>query len=552
MGIRALIFCLLLFSSQVEASVSGRILFLMQAGKTHDAIKLYRESYGNRHDFDLLQQMGLTLLDQGYRSGKPEEQLITLLGAGISGNERASYIMEGLAENSNPQLQLISLQLLARYQNEDTNIALTRAMRSDNLLIRLEAAHMMAQTKHPKALGQLEALMYKVDPALHFVFPQLFALEGSPAAIRVLHRLLGHPKEDVRIAAVLSAVQFNRDDLLGKIRKMASHHGPGQQEACAYALGALHDQDSEEKLRTLAASETPGVKVAALLGLYRLGRNDASEALQSLAKKENLLAIIALGDVEGSQATLASLASHPSLIIRMHAGLSLIQLRDSRGLPLLYDVFFPDKRDLAFIRGSSAGKAFTAWKVMPGASNQASQTPFAYELSLEMREKALVASLELPEEDFLGLADEILKQRQNDLVPALVQLLENLHSPAATALLRKYQQQAGAPLVRHYCALALYRMKEEGPWADILRTWVLSEQNREMIQLRPYIPIEMRDPVSKYEITAREMPRLLIETFESFAASQDEQAVDVLLEAIQHGNSQNQYALAGLLIRTVQ
>ena len=50
-------------------------------------------------------------------------------------------------------------------------------------------------------------------------------------------------------------------------------------------------------------------------------------------------------------------------------------------------------------------------------------------LSMHLREVLLKESLELPEKDFLRLAAHIFDSKQNDLIPLLVSLLQNLQLP---------------------------------------------------------------------------------------------------------------------------
>ena len=169
----------------------------------------------------------------------------------------------------------------------------------------------------------------------------------------------------------------------------------------------------------------------------------------------------------------------------------------------------------------------------------------------KMREAALVQALNLPEKDFLELADTIFSYRQNDLVPILATLLENLRTPAAIALLKKHREQLGAPLIRNYCNLALFKMSEPGPYAEALQNWIESQQDYNLIQFRPFLTLDMRGvDESQYHLTPQDTSRLLIDSFQAFAEARDERGIDVLLHAIQYGNQKNKYALAGLLMRT--
>lgn len=533
---------------------ANQILFLMQAGHAETAIENYQRYSRKlgRHDFELLQQMGLILLDQGYRSKNLEIQILTLFGAGVSANEKALYILEDSLNSSNPQLQLVGMNFLARMQNDNADDLLKRAMGSNYLLIRLEAAYLLAAKKSPIAVGQLESLMCKIDPELASLFPQLFALIGDTPSIRILKRLLAHHDENVRMEAILSAAEFERDDLLPQIRTLATQHGFPQQEACAIALGELKDESSVSRLETLSRSSSPFVRLASLQSLYRLGRKEVKGEIETLAKSEDIYAIAALGEISGSEPLLVSLLKSNNINVRINAALALLERRDPKCLKALCEILIKDSRDLVFIKSTSSSKGLYAWKVIPSARQNLSENPVAFELSLHMREETLSKALDLPEKEFLTLASLIFELQQNDLVPTLVGLLENLQTPAATELLKKYLQKAGAPLIRNYCNLALYRMKMEGPYGDNLRLWVTKQRDEDLIRFRTYVPWEMREKEGAYQLTPQETSKLLVDSFDAFLRTQDDKGINIVLEAIKNGNPNNRYALAGLLIHATQ
>lgn len=553
---RLLCLFLILFASVCTAddAARSRILFLLQTGNEASALDLYEEYHATigKHDSQLLEQMALLIIEKGYRSKNPEIQLLALYGAGISHNEKILHILQEGISSSTPQLQLISLNFLSRFQDDEADETLNRAMASDYLLIRLEAAFHLAQKKARKAVGQIDSLMNKVDPELHPLFPQLFALAGTNEAVKILRRLLNHSLESVRIEAIIAVAESGRDDLLPVIRILATHHTPSQQEACAWALGALKDEASIPRLEILACSQASHVKLAAQQALYHLGQKDRRIELESAARSGDLFAIHALSEIEGCEETLFNLTSHPNLHIKVNASLSLLERKDPRCLSSLMEILLHDPRDLAFTEASSAGGAFKAWKVTPSARQNFKDNPLPHELSLHMRELALTKAMNLPEQDFLKAARVIFELQQNELVPTLVSLLESIQTPRAVELLKFYQQKTGAPLIRTYCNLALYKMKEAGPYADNLREWILKQEKTNLIEFRPFVPWEMRDPLSVYQLTPHETSRLLIDAFEAMASSQDEQGINTLLHAIRHGNEKNKYALAGLLMHAVQ
>lgn len=534
------------------ATEPNRILFLTQSGHAETALNLYRD-YATRlghHDFDLLQNMSLILLEQGYKSNDIEKQIMTLFGAGISLNEKALYLLEEGMKSSQPELQLVSMSCLARFQCDQANTAINKALGSNFLLIRLEGVCNLAKRHAPTATAQAEALMSKVPDALYPLFPQIFAMIGTPQSIRILHRLMANPNESVRVEAIYSAAKFKRDDMLPTIRMLATHHSIPQQEACAYAFGVLGDETAVPRLEILVKNGAPNVRLTALLALNKLGRHEVSAEIVKAAEMENLFAIHALGDLEGSEDILYRLlerSQNPQ--VRVNAIMALLKLQDTRISSLLPDYLIKDMRDIAFGKTVSPGKTLVAYKVVPSAQQNLDDEGVGQELSLCIREEMLEQAARLPEQQFLKLVHQIFNAQQNDLVPVAVEALEELRTPTAIALLKKHQQQPGAPLIRNYCNLALYRLKEEGPYAENLRNWVAKQWQEELISFRPFVPWNERDQLSPYQLTPRETSRLLVESVEAFVQRQDDEGISVFLDAVQHGNDKNRYALLGLLIR---
>lgn len=551
-------FILLFISEEISAAGSAtdpnRVLYLMQAGHLDTALNLYRDYTQKlgRHDFGLVQQMGISLLDQGYHSSDPEIQMLTLFGCGVALDEKVLYILEEGLRSQNPQFQLVSLSFLSRYQHDSADEFLNRALTSNYLPIRLEAVYLLAEKKMPTAVPQIEALMCKVDPEYHSIFPQLFAMAGTADAMRTMRKLLVHPKENVRIATILSAAKYGRDDLLPNIRTLATHHSTAQQEVCAMAFGVMHDETSAAKLEAFANNGAPMVRLAALQALYRLGRKETRLAIEAAAKQGDLFAIYMLADMPGSEDTLATLTTSPNIQVRFNAAISLLQRHDRRCLKSIAEILIKDSRDLVISDIESHGGALSAIKVIPSAQQNLDDGSVAKELSLNMREQILRKALALPESDFLLLANAIFEAKQNDLVPVLVASLETLQSPAAIALLKTQQQRAGAPLIRNYCNLALFRLKEKGPYADNLQAWIALQHKEEIIRFRPIVPVDPKGVSVAYQLTPEETTRLLVDSLEAFAASQESRGIDVLLDAIQKGNGKNKYALAGLLMRASQ
>lgn len=526
----------------------NRILFVLGQGQTEQALGLYQEHQKTRgkHDFALLQQMCHIILDRGFKSNEPEDQLMSIFGAGVAMNDSAFYLLEEGLKSPFPQIQVVALNFLGKSHHDEAAELINKMMASPYALIRLEAAHGLAQMKHPKATAQIESLMQKVDPKAAPLFPGLFALSGDDAALKILRKLMNHKDHEVRIAALISASETGRDELLPQIRKLASQHDIRQQEAAALALGTFQDQYSEALLRKLALSTHLNVQIAALKALYTLGIKESAIPLQNLAKSGNIFAIQALGTIPGSEETLVILAKTPQIQIRLNASLALLALKDDRCLGGLLDILLCDCRDLAFSEISTPGKALKAWKAIPSAQAQGEDSDLLLELSLQFREEVLVQALELKENTFLYLAGRLFEAKQNDLIPILVTLLANLDTDQSIAFLKREQQKAGAPLIRAYATLGLVKLKEEGNYTQLLKEWILSQKDREMMKFRTFVPFDMRET---YELTPQETARFLIESIQVLAETQEQDSIDLLLHVLKEGHPRNRPVLAGLLLK---
>lgn len=532
-----------------KTQAGSHTLFMMQSQSIEEALTRYEEfSVQHGHDFDLLQRMGQIFFMQGIQSEDPGDFAMTLFGAGLSGSTGSLDILERGLYNPDPQLQMIALHFIAKIDDDHVIDLLSRAMSSPFLSTRMEAAYYMSQKKHPHAVGQIEGLMVRLPPFFRPFFPSLFALVGTSDATAALKRLLDDLDPQVRVESILNIARLGRDDLLPILRKrLTQHYGP-ELEACAFAMGALKDSLSLPKLKKLALSPMDNVKIAAILTLYELGERSFVPELVALAQKKNLFAIAALAHIPSSGEILAELLASNNLQVRINAAISLVHLRDARCLDAVKEILIQDSRDIAFTPFPSPGRTIGIWKAIPSAELRSKDTSCDLSLSLSMREQLLSELAHLDQEKFVGLVRSLFQSRQIDLIPAAIAFLENLRTPEAIALLKEGCEKMTSPLIRDYCHLSLYRLKEEGPYEEYVKLWVMRQKDADLIRLRPILPWKMRLE-SDFVLTAEETSRLLIDSFVAIATSRN---IDFLLRAIRQGNPHNRYALFGLLMRATE
>lgn len=548
-------FTLLLFAHEDIKTAKHQVLYLMQKGEVERSLALYQKQVEceKKHDFSLLEELGYILLNQGAQSEEEECQLLSMYGAGIAGTLESVEIYEFGMKSRNPMAQVATIHFLSEVLDDRAEELLLSAFSSPYLGIRLEAAYALAMRKSLKATGLIDSLMQKLPPHFRIFFPELFAMIGTADAMGVLQRLINDRFPPVRLASILAAAKFGRDDFLNSIRSSLTHSEQAEQEACAAAIGYLKDANSIPALEKLAASPSPPVKLAACRSLIQLGSQAYEQEIIKAAQEKNPLAIMLLSDIPHTESLLASLAEDYNFNIRVNASLALLKKRDVRAVPTLMKMLIQDEKDLGYQPMFSHGRSLMAWKVIPSSTQYAKKMERDIpSISLALKEQILMEALELPEAVFLLAARELFEKKQNDLIPLLIHLLENLKTPAAIQLLKHQSRRAGAPFIRTYCHLSLYRLGIEGPHRDLLFHWVEEKKDHEMIRFRPILPWTEQQRTSTFQLTPEETSRLLVEAFVTLAERHDPEGIDLLLSAIQKGHKKNRYALAGLLLKSIQ
>lgn len=558
---RALLLTLLLFSSlfggENETKISKyQVLYLIQAGEVERGVELY-QSYVKeigKHDFAILEQMGHLLLNLGARSDDEESLLLSMYGLGIAGSLEGMELYEMGMTSQNPMTQMATIQFLSRLQDDRVETLLFKAFSSPFLQVRMEAAYALAMHRSEKVTGMIESLMQKLPPFVHVYFPELFAMIGTPDAMGVLKRMVGHTHLSVRLASILAAARYGRDDFLSEIRAGATHSDHAEQETCAAALGYLNDSHSIPILKNLSESSHLNVKLAACLSLSTLGDMSFREPIIESALQKNPLAIPMLIEMPNTEPLLTSLLKDYNFHIRANSALVLLKKRSPNCVPTLIQMLIKDEKDLGFQPVYSLGHALMAWKVIPSATQYAKKHQVDIpSMTLALREQILLDALELPEDEFLTIAREIFEKKENELIPLLAHLLENLNTPAALSLLEEQSRRAGAPFIRAYCHLSLFRLKKEGHHADFLYEWIEKGQDHELFQFREMLSwTERNESQTNYLLTPKETSRLLIEGYETLVESHEMRGIDLLIQAIGQGHKKNRYVLAGLLLKAIQ
>lgn len=554
-----LLFCgVLLSCSLIQAEHRHQITYLMRSKELARSLDLYEKHRADiqSHDFEILEQLAGIILEEGAHSDDPEKRLMSIFGlgqAGISSSVDILNILDRGIRTDSIETQLYCIQFLGKLQDDRSEELLTKAMSSNFLLIRLEAAYQLSMRKDRSALGQIEALMHKLPRVFRFYFPEFFLRLGTPEAISIVRHFLNDRDPQVSIATILNAAMHGRDDLIKGIRSKVNQGTDAEKEAAISALGFFKDSHSLDTFNKYSNSTSPHISLAALRSLYLLGESTAKEKIIERARQKNIFAISLLSDIPENEKTLIELVHDENIQVRFNAGLALLRHKDFHCHKVIEEILIRDTRDLGFQPQFSTGASLSAIKVIPSAKQHQKEEYYDLNaITLSVREQVLKEAIELPEPLFLKISSHIFASGQTELIPLLISLLENLQTPQAIAFLKEQTQKTGFPLVRNYCNLALFRLRQEGPYEQRLYDWLYSKKKDDLIRFRPLSARMPNRKETTFELTPEENSRLLIESYGALADRHDDKSIDALLFALKEGKEKNRPLIAGLLLRAIQ
>ncbi len=551
MALRALAITLICF----KLLATEQALFLVQKGSVRaglEQVMQHKETKG-AHDFETLKQISEIILDQGAYSSDPEARLLSIYGNGIAQRCDSLAIYEAGIDSRDPLSQLAAIHFLGELIDDRSSELLAKCCSSEFLGVRMEAAYHLAKRKNPHATEQLEALMFKLPPPFRVYFAEFFGIIGTPKAIGLLRQLLNDQELMVRSSAVMSAAQHGRDDLLGYIRALATHRNPAEQETCALALGMLGDTHQRERLAALTKSPYENVRLAAYRALYQLGDLNVTDAIIKMAKEGDLFATLCLGSIESADPALEQLLTAKDRAHQFNAALALLQRKNSACVPHIAEFLTAYPHEMGCQPVFSTGRAQTAWSFASPSDkySKLTKTDIAA-ITMDLKARVLQSCIELPESAFLSIAHSVMSAHVTPLIPLLVQLLENNKSPGAIELLKYYSNAPGAPLMRGYCNLSLLRMGAEGPYEELVIKEINRLKDTELIRFREAAPKGAKQTFTPFALTPEETSQLLIDSYTTLASRQEDKSLDIILHSIATGHPKNRYALAGLLLKTLQ
>ena len=549
----SLIFCVLGYS--ITETGQKQILHLAAVGEIDEAIKTYQKhsQSSNEHSIDLLEQIGLKILQMGFKTQDPETCLLSLFGANIARVPVDRKFLTRAFKSSNPLLQSAALQTLSMEEMDDTESILKEGVKSDFLMIRLETLFQLVQRHSRHAMGLVESLKNILHPQLHFFFPEFYALDGTDESINILKQMTHDPNIYVRVSAILSAVKYDRDTLLSVIRAVVTHPHPVEQEVAAHALGVFKDIEAKPKLERLTKSASPDVRLVSSLALLKLGFFEHKDEIVRLAQSGHPFAISTLGEVGGGTKELLDLLKSPHHMTRYRAAYALLKQRDPRCLATIIEILVTPTYDLNLVPFFSPARSLSSFESYFGPIKEAELKNSIASYTSFIKQSMLIEALDLGESYFLNIATTLFSLKKSEMIPVLVRLLENLQSKEAVDLLKKSTQMPGAPFIRSYANLAMYRLGNYKEFDKATIEFVKDSVSSEMISFQP-MDLDPRNKTQNnpFQLTPSEKSQLLLETFEALLIRHESEGIDLILECILKGHPNNRYALAGLLLKMIQ
>ena len=538
--------------AELNDATKAQILFLIQNNHIKESVELYLDKSRAlpSHDFKVINEMAIAILDLGSRQKDPEIAVLNLLGCKIAENIDTKRFIKNALKSRYPQVQALALNCLAQLGETSADQEIIKMLGSPYFEVRVEAAANLALKNHPSIMSQLESLIEKTDDEFKSIYPPLLVNMSDARSKTLLQKLLNDKNSNVRVAAILSLASNGRDDFIGTITKLASQFDYKQQEACAYALGIFAQRDSVAILNKLAQSQYSSVSLAALKSLYQLGEPTALEKIKIAAQNLNLFAINILADLNEGIDTLLKLSSHPNIQVKFNAKLGLLSTGNIDSIAGLDYFLIKNKKDFGYTLSKSPAQTLKAYKVTSGASEIFKNNSTAYQENIELKEQILEKVAGLSVEKFAILAKQIYISNAVEMVPATTKILEIIESSEAIKILEENQQKLGAPLIRCFCSKALYNLDEPTAISLQLKNWIKHQEVGKIIHFRAFDP--WQPPIGSYDLTPVESSRLLLETLQVFASKHDKEGIELILDLIANGNEKNRFALAGVLTRAAQ
>lgn len=538
------------------AMMKTQILHLFSKGSHLKGLKMYKEYYkkAGDHDFSLLREMSLMMIESGISKGSEDSSLLSLIAMEIAGEDNFSHHLSKLIHSNYFPVQAKTLSLLRRIDNEYSDQLIKSCLTSNFIMLRLEALSILVQKHNSTAIGQVESLMNMVHKSYHPVFVDFYALSGTKYAISVLKKMIYDVDLNLNLATILAAKNYKIEELIPSLRNSLTHTSSIIQESAANALGVFQDAHAVKKLEVICKSKHEETRLAGLYALYCMGQKERKEEILSLAKNGNLFAISTLAQIEGSEKALHEIYYKDSNEFRINSAIALLEKKDPLCIPVIKDLITLDTGAYYLQSYPSPGRAFSCIKLLPIAGLDKQMVAPAKAATAGLQAQLFAKCIDLPREKFMKIVDDIFTKKRNSLVPVAIGLLENFNDQEAINYLIKKSTTPGAPFIRTSCHLSLWKNTHNQVNKQAISDWLKKYGKHEMIAISQKKLKENKGDYSLtgYELSLEEKSHLLIGAFLHLSDSREKSGLDCILDAMINGHEKNRIPLAGVLLKTIQ
>jgi hypothetical protein len=490
--------------------------------------KLHAQPNGLRYRSHL-EELSSQLFHKLATSNDPDVVIMTLLATTSCHHPLSRTISHKLIRSEHPIIQLAAVQALSALNTSDADYLLIEALRSDYPAVRLEAAWRMATKRSNDAFYHIDALSHKLPEEFLQYLPELYAIEGSAHSLHRLRQLLFNPDDDVVIETLLAIGRHHitgLDDLLGTM----APHSPAITEAFAFALRVADSSQTRLTLHDLTRHDNACVRIQAALSLVFLGETEYQSIINDLAGEGNLFALAALG--ECLDPIIGVDCSHQTRTARINLALALLNRKDPSDMSQIKSLLATPEDQMLYT-SLSIGGSLAYWDIAPVDAFDQSSRPMMMEQALQAKEAILVQACEMRESSFEDIAAALFTEQAVELYPCLLQLIENLRSEPAIALLRQEAHRVGAPFNRAFASLSLIRLGIEEDEAALKATLDFSREREEQ-SWRPPLPwmtfLHTGETGSQQQ--ASSMAKLYIETVDTLAQRGTPESIRILIDEL--------------------
>ena len=533
-------------------SNGSSIAYLAKKGELESATQFLIDNFESQsQDLSTFRQLARAYLTRVLNSHKTQDQIFAFMGLALAGEN--ATLLELLSPHLNgrdPQLSLAAVSLIAKVNNDSARKQLRLTQSSPFLPIRLEGAYHLALQQDPQAYNLIEALYIKSPEALHPLFPELYATLGTAPALAQLRRLLHSFDSQVRLQAIRSISQHKLLSLSPSLLSLSQQIDIPQREASASAIGDLELYAASDILESILHQHDSTVQIAAAYSLFRLGQFTFQSPIVKAAEHNNLFAFPLVAQLDQHRDILYMKLQSSSQLVRANAAIALLSSADKQSLGHILPLLCPETQHQVLLPSYSPGLSLSAWQWVPVTGSKYKKRQLL-ELGLRAREQLLLQCNNFSSCDFLTLARHLIDQRQNDLIPLLMQLLVSRENQSIIRLLEESSESLGAPLIRLYSRLALYQICPTAEHKQALTTFT-RENCTNKLNIRPLTPDMSPLQDHHFSLSPRENSALWIDSVQALAQTRQLDTLQFFLQLLPLAAPRQQATLSGLIIQMSQ